>query len=174
MIIDKNTDLAIFNHKDILDLLYTDRSAVLDTILGCKNDKDIENYNKNSNIFSYNKINIFTQGDNLTKENIDHVFQSEWLMPSEYYSIDLLEFLLGKCRNETEIQRCKYEYSIYKKKSLENLLRYMLYIKNIAVKNNVVLGVGRGSSVASFILFLIGIHKINSITYNLDFNEFLK
>jgi hypothetical protein len=41
-------------------------------------------------------------------------------------------------------------------------------------ENKIVWGVGRGSSVASYVLFLIGVHKINSIKYNLDINEFLK
>jgi DNA polymerase III alpha subunit len=41
-------------------------------------------------------------------------------------------------------------------------------------KNKIVWGVGRGSSVASYVLFLIGIHKVNSLKYNLDIKEFLK
>jgi DNA polymerase III alpha subunit len=40
--------------------------------------------------------------------------------------------------------------------------------------NNIVWGVGRGSCVSSFVLFLIGIHKINPIYYDLDVSEFLK
>ena len=35
-------------------------------------------------------------------------------------------------------------------------------------------GVGRGSSVASYILYLIGVHRIDSIKYNLDWKEFLR
>jgi DNA polymerase III alpha subunit len=41
-------------------------------------------------------------------------------------------------------------------------------------KNNILWGVGRGSSVASFVLYLIGIHRINSLFYNLPIEEFLK
>jgi DNA polymerase III alpha subunit len=40
--------------------------------------------------------------------------------------------------------------------------------------NNIVWGVGRGSSIASFVLYLIGIHRINSLYYDLSINEFLK
>ena len=41
-------------------------------------------------------------------------------------------------------------------------------------KNNIVWGVGRGSSVASFVLFLIGVHKINSLYYDISIDEFLR
>jgi DNA polymerase III alpha subunit len=40
--------------------------------------------------------------------------------------------------------------------------------------SNIVWGVGRGSSVASYALYLIGIHKIDPIKYNLSINEFFK
>ena len=54
------------------------------------------------------------------------------------------------------------------------LLHFMKYLVDTLRKNNVVWGVGRGSSVASYILYLIGVHKVDSIKYNLDINEFLK
>jgi DNA polymerase III alpha subunit len=41
-------------------------------------------------------------------------------------------------------------------------------------KHNIVWGVGRGSSVASYVLYLIGVHKINSMYYDLDIEEFLR
>ena len=40
--------------------------------------------------------------------------------------------------------------------------------------NNIVYGVGRGSSVSSYILYLIGVHRVNSLKFNLDIKEFLK
>jgi DNA polymerase III alpha subunit len=40
--------------------------------------------------------------------------------------------------------------------------------------NNIVWGVGRGSSVASYVLYLIGVHKIDSMYYDLDIEEFLR
>ena len=45
---------------------------------------------------------------------------------------------------------------------------------DVSKENNIVLGVGRGSSVASYILYLLGIHKVDSLAYNLDIKEFLK
>ena len=50
----------------------------------------------------------------------------------------------------------------------------MIYLVDIMQENKVIWGVGRGSSVASFVLYLIGIHKINPITHDLDWREFLR
>ena len=41
-------------------------------------------------------------------------------------------------------------------------------------KNSVLWGLGRGSSVASYVLYLLGVHRINSLYYDLDIKEFLK
>ena len=54
------------------------------------------------------------------------------------------------------------------------LLKYLKYLVDTMRNNNIVWGVGRGSSVASFVLFLIGVHKINSLYYDLPIEEFLK
>jgi DNA polymerase III alpha subunit len=50
----------------------------------------------------------------------------------------------------------------------------MIYLVDVMRENSVVWGVGRGSSVASYVLYLIGVHKIDSVKYNLDFKEFFK
>ena len=56
---------------------------------------------------------------------------------------------------------------IYKGK-LDTLFK--VYVK----ENKIVWGVGRGSSVASYVLYLLGIHKIDSIQYRLDWKEFIR
>jgi DNA polymerase III alpha subunit len=54
------------------------------------------------------------------------------------------------------------------------LLQYLKYLVDTMRSNNILWGVGRGSSVASFVLFLIGIHRINSLYWDLSIDEFLK
>jgi DNA polymerase III alpha subunit len=66
------------------------------------------------------------------------------------------------------------ELLLYQERDLFNLLRYLKYLVDTLRKNNLVWGVGRGSSVASYVLFLLGVHKINSIYYDLSVDEFLK
>jgi DNA polymerase III alpha subunit len=49
-----------------------------------------------------------------------------------------------------------------------------IYIIDPLRKNNSVWGVGRGSSVASYVLYLIGVHKIDSLFFDLDIEDFLR
>jgi DNA polymerase III alpha subunit len=76
--------------------------------------------------------------------------------------------------NAEASQRVELELALYKARNLYSILQLMIYIVDMMRKNNLVWGVGRGSSVASYVLYLIGVHKIDSITYNLDIEEFLK
>ncbi len=57
---------------------------------------------------------------------------------------------------------------------MTKVLNLLLYLVDHFRTNKIVWGVGRGSSVASYILYLIGIHKVDSIKYDLDIGEFLK
>ena len=41
-------------------------------------------------------------------------------------------------------------------------------------QNHIIWGVGRGSSVASYVLYKLGVHRIDSLYYNLDIGEFLR
>ena len=109
-----------------------------------------------------------------TVEEFDRVLQSNWCMPQEYKELDIAEYILGLCKEEHELQRVGQELLLYQERNLFDLLRYLKYLVDTLRKNNVVWGVGRGSSVASYVLFLIGVHKIDSLYYNLDIDEFLK
>jgi hypothetical protein len=66
------------------------------------------------------------------------------------------------------------ELLLYQERDLFNLLRYLKYFVDTMRKNGVVWGLGRGSSTASYILYLLGVHKINSLYYDLPIEEFLK
>jgi DNA polymerase III alpha subunit len=53
-------------------------------------------------------------------------------------------------------------------------LRYLKYLVDTLKSNNMIWGVGRGSSVASYVLYLLGVHRIDSMFYDLDAREFLR
>ena len=109
-----------------------------------------------------------------TVEEFDRVLQTNWRMPKEYKDLDIAAYVLGLCKEEHELQRVGEELILYQERDLFNLLRYLKYLIDTLRKNNIVWGVGRGSSVASYVLFLIGVHKIDSLYYNLNIDEFLK
>jgi DNA polymerase III alpha subunit len=81
---------------------------------------------------------------------------------------------LDRCQTQEELQRIGQELLLYQERNLFPLLQQLKYIVDTWRTNNIVWGVGRGSSVASYALYLIGVHRINSIYYDLDIQEFLK
>jgi DNA polymerase III alpha subunit len=110
----------------------------------------------------------------ISVSDFDQILQNEWLMPDEYKNLDIEEYLLSLTKTDTERQRVGQELLLYKERNLVALLQYLKFLVDTMRKYNIVWGVGRGSSVSSYILFLLGIHKIDSIYYELDINEFLK
>ena len=112
--------------------------------------------------------------NSLSVEEFDENNLLNWSMPEEYQTFDIARWLLDQCKHEEEIQRVGKELLMYQKRDLFMLLQYMKYLVDLMREHDIVWGVGRGSSVSSFVLFLIGIHRINSLYYDLDIEEFLK
>ena len=63
---------------------------------------------------------------------------------------------------------------MFQERGLFDLLRYLKYLVDVMRDNQVIWGVGRGSSVASYVLFLLGVHRVDSLYYDLDPAEFLR
>lgn len=100
--------------------------------------------------------------------------QQQWHMPQEYKNLDIAELILGLCNTEAELQRCGQELLMYQERDLFDLLRYLKYLVDVMQDNHIIWGVGRGSSVASYVLYKLGVHRIDSLYYNLDIAEFLR
>jgi DNA polymerase III alpha subunit len=100
--------------------------------------------------------------------------QSNWKMPDEYKLLDIAQHVLELCDTQEELQRCGAELLLYQERDLFDLLRYLKYLVDIMKTNQIIWGVGRGSSVASYVLFKLGVHRIDSMYYNLSIEEFLR
>ena len=100
--------------------------------------------------------------------------QQQWHMPEEYRQLDVAKYILDRCKSDAELQRVGDELLLYMERDLFDLLRYLVYLVDTMRANNVIWGVGRGSSVASYVLYLIGIHRVDSMYYDLDVREFLR
>jgi len=111
---------------------------------------------------------------NIDIEHYDRLHREYWLMPDEYLNFDIAQWVLNQCADQVELQRVAEELILFQERNLFSLLKYLKYFVDTMRKHNIVWVVGRGSSVASFVLYLIGIHKINSIKFSLDIKEFLK
>jgi DNA polymerase III alpha subunit len=112
--------------------------------------------------------------DAVTQEEFDHRCQSRWFMPKEYQQLDIAEHIISLCQTEAELQRVGHELLLYQERGLFDLLRYLKYLVDLMTQNRLIWGVGRGSSVASYVLYLLGVHRINSLYYDLDPEEFLR
>jgi Bacterial DNA polymerase III alpha NTPase domain len=116
----------------------------------------------------------FPSESNQSVSDWDAVQQRHWYMPKQYQELDIAEHVLGLCATDAELQRCGHELMLYQERGLFDLLRYLKYLVDVMTENRVIWGVGRGSSVASYVLYLLGVHRINSMFYDLDVGEFLR
>jgi DNA polymerase III alpha subunit len=101
-------------------------------------------------------------------------FDYSWFMPEKYKSMDIHEFLISKCTNNEEITRVEEELMLFEMANKINFVKYMVYLTDHMKQHGVVWGVGRGSSVSVYIFYIIGVHKVNSLYYNLDYSDFFK
>jgi DNA polymerase III alpha subunit len=105
----------------------------------------------------------------------------DWKLPESYASIDVNHYVFNQLEQqklteeqwEIRAQRVALELAKFKQMALEQVLRTIIYVIDTFKEKNIVWGVGRGSSVSSYVLYLIGVHDIDSVEYELDFNEFL-
>lgn len=165
---------VIYDRHELYDMIYDgiDISSVKEVDWH----EDFEKFNSavDANHLDVDKI---VQIQKITEniEDFDAKNQNHWYMPDEYKSIDLHKYCLDRCPDDTETcARVCNELYEFEKRGLFDLLRYMIYLVDTLRKNDILWGVGRGSSVASYVLYIIGIHRINSIQYNLDWHEFLR
>ena len=106
----------------------------------------------------------------LTKLTLD---KNTWFIPNEYKLLDIEKYLVTQCP-EQNYTRLAEELALFEQNNMIPVLKTMKYVVDTLRSNNIVWGVGRGSSVSSYVLYLIGIHKIDSVKYALPIDEFFK
>jgi DNA polymerase III alpha subunit len=121
-------------------------------------------------LINYNTLNNPAE----SIEDFDQRLQQTWHMPQQYKDIDIAQYILDLCKTDAELQRCGQELLLYQERELFDLLRFLKYLVDTMKENHVVWGVGRGSSVASYVLYKLGVHRIDSMFYDLDPREFLR
>lgn len=159
----------IFNEQDICNLYLTDPDKKITNLLV---DKNIS-FDDNLELSNLPKLIQYVESTLSVKE-FDELNQTKWFIPKEYLDMDIAKFVLDQCKNDSELQRAGEELLLFHERNMFTLLKYLKYLVDTMRNNNIVWGVGRGSSVASFVLFLIGVHKINSLYYDLSIDEFIK
>ncbi len=164
--------LVIFSAQELYEALYKGQLKTLDnvTIIG-------------DNAWPFNRAKMLN-GDKFCElhgppehfvspqdQALEH--RSKWFMPDNYCD-NLFEKILAKCKTKEQIDRVNLELELYKKYNMLDVLHYLNYLVDVMREHKIVWGVGRGSSVSSYVLYLLGIHKIDSLKYDLDITEFFK
>jgi DNA polymerase III alpha subunit len=161
----------IFNEQDICNLVMQGRD--INSLSGMLVDDTV---NLESVVDFVDNLPHFVKhsSSELSVGDWDRDQQSNWHMPEEYKTLDIAKHVLSLCQSQQELQRCGEELLLYQEKNLFDLLRYMVYLVDVMQRNQIIWGVGRGSSVASYVLYKLGIHRIDSMYYDLDPAEFLR
>ena len=163
----KTDDLGIprFSNRDLIDMIYSGNVEKCHVVL-CDPSDDVDKFNEAMQAQGMSQLQKYIPLD-VDQKTFDSVCQSEWFMPDEYKELDVVAHLYSLCEGDDEpFHRVNEELAeLFKvEKCLNNLLRYMIYLVDFMRENNIVWGVGRGSSVASYVLYLIGVHRIDSVS----------
>lgn len=162
---------TIVNENDFIDVLYRGNSIssiiVSDTAW-------ISQYTHFCTLFEIdNSIQWNTESNVSENEYIDACLNN-WHLPAEYEAFDIYSFLVEQCTTPEQTNRVLLEWNEFKKRNMITVLKFLKYFVDTLENNNVLWGVGRGSSVASYILYLLKVHRVDSLKYELDIKEFLK
>jgi|TARA_Y100000287_G_scaffold173771_1_gene162061 DNA polymerase III alpha subunit len=161
----------IVNCNDLMELVY--QGYDIDKVK--VNDDRVEKYNSiiKDLALDWPEIQKLTNID-IDVKDYDKALQSDWYMPKSYKDMDIENHIRQLAKTTEEKIRVEEELILYRKYSILNVLKFLVYLIDTMRENNIVWGVGRGSSVSSYVLYLIGVHKVDSIKYDLDVTEFLK
>lgn len=123
---------------------------------------------------------LVPQKEQLTVKTSCRDLDLSWNLPDEIMNLNIKEYLANKLTDRhiepraARMARIVDELQLYEKMNLFPVLRAIIYVINTLERNNVVWGVGRGSCVSSYVLYLIGVHDVDSLQYELDIRDFLR
>ena len=164
----------ILNDQDVCDLILQGRDLTEMKRIVVDDTVDIETMVYHVENVPDFIVHTFVDGSEMSVPDYDDLKQRQWHMPEEYKRLDIAQYILNICQTDAELQRVGEELLLYQERNMFDLLRYLKYLVDTMRENHVIWGVGRGSSVASYVLFLLGVHRINSMHYDLDPREFLR
>lgn len=168
-----NYGIPVYSKDDLIRAIYKGQLDLLDKIYVDSEDKDLIQFNETLKDKGLTELKFYHPID-VSINEFDQLLQKNWLIPEEYKTYDIIDWLYRQCKTVEEKNRVTEELTAYAERDMIMLLKWLKYFVDTCRKEKIVWGVGRGSSVASYVLFLIGVHKINSIKYNLDWHEFLR
>ena len=165
-IFDENGN-AFLSGDAIANMLYNGKDIYAGTFYVDTSDGEMEKFN----LFSDKSVQLSPS------EKINNIKRrDEWFMPDFYKTLNLKELfdIMSNGLPDIYKERVDYELNLYHEKGYDNFLRYCVYLSTIVNQKKIVVGCGRGSSCASYLLFLLGLHMVDSVKFDIDVREFLK
>ena len=164
-------DITVKSVDDILTMI--ERGVSTDKLFVEELNKDITQYNQ-----------YVSKHERITIKDTCADLSFKWNIPPEYDKLDVKTFIERKLLDQLEsidddelvkkyVARTRLELNLYEKLNLNKVLQAVIYIINILYESGEVWGVGRGSSVSSYVLYLIGVHDVDSVKYDLNITDFL-
>ena len=159
----------VVDENDLVEGLLQGKSA---KYVVTKDTEKVDSYNHFCTLFKFeDTIDYETPADSNDKYSYKNA--DNWWMPEKYKQLNIVDYIIALSPREN-YDRCFQELDEFEKRDMFPMLKFLVYMVAELKSNNIMWGVGRGSSVASYILYLIGVHKIDSVKYNLDYKEFLR
>lgn len=160
-----------------------DSSFNPDNILTLIQEYDVEYVDYVNELIKQYNDNVSSKEKEIKVKQECRPLSFKWTIPQQYQNLDIVEYLFDKHIELTQTielheieqrdRRLLQEIAKYQKFNLFDVLRTIIYVINTLTANNVVWGIGRGSSVSSYVLYVIGVHDVDSFAYNLDIDDFL-
>ena len=159
--------------QEVIDLLFQNPNLDISKI-NFADQSVVDKFNASAKLCNLDLSIHKDETPEVSVHEFDQEQQRNWFIPKEYLEMDIEIWLYEHCTTEIEFSRVQQEYDLFKTHNMVIVLKVVKYLVDTFRQNQIVWGVGRGSSVASYCLYLLGLHKVNSIQYNLDIGEFLK
>lgn len=159
-----NMPVTAIKESDLVELLYQGKKGSLTV-----DSSAIESYIQGCVELGQDPLFTATPLEGTVEDNVKN-----WNVPDNIKQLDLDVYFATKVSTVGEAIRVAEELALYRQRGMEPMLRFMIHLVNVMKENNIVWGVGRGSSVSSYLLYLAGLHSIDSVKYNLDIKEFIR
>ena len=139
---------------------------------GCVIDshEDVDLYQQSIRLLDMDMLNLCTDPQQLSQQD----WYAEWTTPAPWSQMSVLDHCMDRCATDEQRIRVCEEYKLFDDRKMIPVLRHLIWMVDDMRKRGIVWGVGRGSSVSSYVLFLIGINRIDPLKFDLDVSEFLK
>jgi DNA polymerase III alpha subunit len=133
----------------------------------------------NDDVIQFNLIN---DEQILSKKIENDPLDLSWNVPAQYMEMDLCEYIASLLQDFIKgkpeelqvkyINRVTAELHEIRSRNIEPLFKTLIYVVGSFKAAGTVWGVGRGSSCASLVLHLIGLHAVDPIKYGIPLSEF--